>query len=56
MPSLRKLVGAQVHEKGFRRAYLVPIRLRLALSLWRLRLALLGFPPLLSGVRPLVCL
>jgi len=33
MPSLRKLVGTQVHEKRLRRAGLVPLCIRLALPL-----------------------
>jgi len=56
VPGLRKHFGAKIREKRFRRANLVPRRVRLALSLRWLRLALLGLPPDLSGHRQLVWL
>src|SRR5580658_9924025 len=50
---LREQFRAEIQKNGFRRAHLVPLGVRLALSLRRLRRPLLGLPALLSGSRRL---
>jgi len=49
VPDLREQRGAEIGEKRFRRAHLVPRRVRMAVSLRRLRFALLGLSAVLSG-------
>jgi len=49
VPDLREQRGAEIGEKRFRRAHLVSLCVRVAVSLWRLRFALLGLPAVLSG-------
>lgn len=56
MPGLREQFGAKIQKEGFRGAYLVPAGVRLALPLQKLRLAFLGFPPLLSPLARKFCL